>query len=116
MNVTFNNKSSKFQLLNALKDIVNLSTKTAVFDRLRKKITIIIAPHTNQNTRCVRMCTTRTAYTSRFIVDEFTYKRRGKFIPETEHTNFDIYKFIPNLSLPNLAVLFGPFGLLAPKQ
>jgi hypothetical protein len=32
------------------------------------------------------------------------------------HINFDIYKFIPNLSLPILAVLFGPFGLLAHKD
>jgi hypothetical protein len=39
-----------------------------------------------------------------------------KVIPETEHINFDIYKFIPNLSLPILAVLLGPFGLLAPKD
>jgi hypothetical protein len=31
MNVTFNNKSSKFQLWNALKDIVNLSTKMHSF-------------------------------------------------------------------------------------
>jgi hypothetical protein len=39
-----------------------------------------------------------------------------KVIPETEHINFDIYKFIPNVSLPILAVLLGPFGLLAPKD
>jgi len=39
-----------------------------------------------------------------------------KVVPETEQINFDIYKFIPNLSFPILAVLFGPFGLLDPKD
>jgi len=39
-----------------------------------------------------------------------------KVIPETEHTNFDIYKFIPHLSLSILAVPFGSFDLLAHKN
>jgi hypothetical protein len=66
------NDADKYQA-DGLPPIMGIYTNQDLGKRLRKKITIIIARHTNQNTRSVRMCTTRTAYTSRFIVDEFTF-------------------------------------------